>query len=117
MRMNTNLWTVTARNNHCIGPGALYSQAPADYPPNVASNNLSQSLTAATSAGYTLTNLYRSVSTSSPTVGKGYNLSAVFTTDLLSANRTVPFDVGAYQYSGGSAQVTLMPPTNLTIVP
>jgi hypothetical protein len=38
---------------------------------------------------------------SSPAIGAGVDLSAIFTTDLTGATRTVPWDIGAYKYAGG----------------
>lgn len=83
-------FTVTARNNHIIG-GSIS--------PNT-SNNLTQTSGDATTAGYTLANLYKPTSVSSPTVDQGFDLTGIVTTDLLGVTRTVPYDIGAYQFAG-----------------
>lgn len=63
-------------------------------------NNLVMDAVTATTAGYTLANVYQPTSAANPTVGTGANLSSLglFTTDILGVPWANPPDVGAYQY-------------------
>jgi hypothetical protein len=64
-------------------------------------HNLSQTGAQASSAGYTLANLYLPILANSPTVDQGTNSSAsVFTTDRLGISRPqgAAWDIGAYEF-------------------
>jgi hypothetical protein len=52
----------------------------------------------------------------SPCIGAGANLSVTFTTDIVGATRTVPWDMGAYKY-GGVSPTQPAAPTNLRLIP
>jgi hypothetical protein len=47
----------------------------------------------------------------SPAVGKGVDLSSSFTTDIEGVTRKSPWDIGAYAYNGGAAPTPTPPPT------
>jgi len=53
--------------------------------------------------------------TNSPALGKAASLSGVFTTDALRRNRTVPWDIGAFQASGYSKANPFLIPGGLRI--
>ena len=48
-----------------------------------------------------------SLQSDSPLLGMGADLSASFTTDYAGNTRTVPFDIGAYEYQSGAGNTTL----------
>ena len=64
------------------------------------SNNLTNTLAAANGYGYTEANIYTPTDGSDPTVGTGTNLSSHFTTDYNDLTRSVPWDIGAYEWNG-----------------
>jgi len=51
------------------------------------------------------------LSSSSPAVGSGANLSTIFSTDINGSNRTAPWDIGAFMFTR-----KLPPPTDLRVV-
>lgn len=97
------LASADVRNNHFITEGEPVSIS------NVASltvaNNLSHTVSEAARLGYSKANSYRPTSSSSPTVGRGVKLSE-FTTDRLEVTRGATWDIGAYQWQGGTGGTT-----------
>lgn len=90
--------SIEMRNNHWITEGTpVEVVAVTSY---THSNNLTNTLSQAQSLGYTLANGYAPTSVNSPTVGTGFNGSAYFTVDRSGATRTVPWDIGAYEFTG-----------------
>jgi hypothetical protein len=110
--VGTGLTYLECKNNHFIG-GGINTDGIIKL---VTSNNLSETLAQANSAGYSLDNQYRPSRPSSPTLRRGINLSANFTTDLLGNARPVagPWDIGAYHF-GSSPKPQL--PRNPRVVP
>lgn len=112
--------TIIETNNHFIGVSA---SVPASIPPGytnfagggeyigvqsqLAGNNIAMTPTTATADGYTLGNLYAPTSASNPTVGAGANLASIglFSTAINGVSRGSNWDVGAYQFAGGSGPV------------
>jgi hypothetical protein len=96
--------TTTLENNHCVSTSLVSGTA-------TSNTNLTQTWATATSAGYTVANEFSPTSTSSPTVGTGTNLTSDCTGALANVctsyeghprPSSAAWDIGAYQYSGGS---------------
>lgn len=111
-------FTLDARNNHLIDGGINGA--------TTQSNNLNQTMTQASAAGYKLANLYSPISETSPTVGAGADLSYFCSADKAgpalckdingkARSQGMKWDIGAYQFQSNSTG-TLSPPTNLVIV-
>ena len=101
-------FTVTARNNHVIG-GSITPDS---------GNNLVQSMTAATAANFVLSNLWRPMSGSAPTVDAGTQVSMV-TDDLLHNSRPKgnKYDIGAFEFTGVTAPGIPTPSPTATPAP
>lgn len=100
-----NIAVLNVRNNHFLTSSATplnYNNPGIGGGPVGTDNvdhNQTQSVTAADAVGYNLANLFQPTSSSSPTVDAGVDLSSVLTTDRLGVTRTVPFDIGAYEFN------------------
>jgi len=107
---NGTSWALVAQNNHFIGGGGGFG----GYSPVTQDHNLTQTASAAASAGYTSGNLWQPTSATSPTVDQG-TIVAMFNTDRLNGSRPfgAAWDIGAYEYGatvgggggGGSTNV------------
>ncbi|MHC1762928.1 MAG: Calx-beta domain-containing protein [Verrucomicrobiia bacterium] len=101
-RNNGNFPGLTLINNHFI-----CNQTPVQIVPTidalVHNNNLTNTYSVATSLGYTASNLFQPTDATKPTVDTGANLSASFTDDRLGVTRSVPWDIGSYEWSGTPA--------------
>lgn len=122
--------TVELKNNHCISDiGLVYSGSTI----TTNNNNVTQSVSAATSQGFTSseTYAYSPASGTSGTAGAGTNLmslasgnSATLALDTayggprtaIARPASGAWDVGAYQYSSSGASGPPSPPTNVKIV-
>lgn len=89
---NNVMWQNNATILGCSGPNCSQSFNHTSDP----------SFTNAGTRDYTL-------QASSTAIGAGTDLSAQFTTDRAGTTRTVPFDIGAYEFTGG-ASITLLVP-------
>jgi len=130
LRVNTKtslLGTLNVSNNHWISDGApvCYNNLSAGCA-NVttvnASDNITMSTSAATSQGYTSSNDFMPISSSSKTVTAALNLSVLCLGDLgslcadrLHSPRLTSWDVGAYQF-GSQSSTKPNPPSGLSAV-
>lgn len=92
-----NFQAVSLLNNHFITEGT-----PVELTGITAythSNNLTNTVAQGTAYGYTEGNEFAPTGSASPTVEQGLNLSAYFTTDIAGSARTVPWDIGAYEWA------------------
>lgn len=108
--VGTGAWNIVTRNNHIID---------ATLSPNT-SNNLLQTSTQATAAGYTVGNYYAPTNSSAPTVNTGSSLpSPIFTYDInMVARPQGSWDIGSYQYNtgwGGGSIIKPDVPKNLHV--
>ena len=106
-RQNGNFPTLDIRNNHLISSTypICYNYAAGNcgaVNTLTIQNNLIQTLPQAIAGGYTMANLFRPTSSSSPTVGLGQNLASFLSADRLGLARGVAWDIGAYQYAASS---------------
>ena len=107
--------TLVSKNNHLIDGGIA-----AGFASVTEANDLAQTLSQASSAGYASGNNWKPSSGNAPTVGAGANLTSLglFTNDLLGNSRPASgaWNIGAYEYSsGGGSTNAVQPPLALTI--
>jgi hypothetical protein len=102
------------RNNHVINGGI---QSGSSNTTTVVSNNLIQTTSQATAAGYTAVTRFQPTSSSAPTVlgAPGVNISSLFRNDLLDRARPSSggWNIGAYEFSGSGGDTTA-PTVNIT---
>lgn len=115
------------RNNHYINDSGGYVTVTKSASSRIDSNNLGQTNAQAASSGYAAASSYAPQSVSSPTVGKGYSLAPscsgfsglCYDTTLggrrAAVVRTVPWDIGAYEYESGIANTAPAAPTGLVV--
>lgn len=99
---------VAITNNHfvCDSSAILFGGSDGSIDVVAIGNNLTNTVSAATSAGYTAGNYYAPTAPDSQTVDAGTSLSAYFTTDIAGATRGATWDIGAYEYGSGGGDVT-----------